>query len=1127
MAFAFSNAQNISGDLNHWNVSNVIYMNHMFAGSNTNLKISNWDVSQVQNMSSMFASGKVNYDISLWNVSSVSDFSYMFASELGSASDLSGWNVGSAVNMRSMFSESYFDMGNIENWDVSNVTNMASMFLNSTMIDFDLSQWNVGNVTDMRGIFSGESVGLSTDNYDNTLIGWSNLSNLKENVILGANAYYCRSAEAREKLIQLYNWNLADNGILEGCEEEPLNFQLRINAGGGATDDFLQDQNFSTGSTLDRPQTGLQDPFKSFRFSRTQEMSYDIPLQDGQYTVKLHFAELWFGATGGGSGEIGNRVFDVRIENELVEDNLDVYAQVGAQTVLTKTYQVDVADGNLNIYFSSLDEDGGSRHPIINAIEILGHQEAFEELVFETIPNLTTNISSVIDRNVIVSGGNQDEDFNFSISGQPIGISINPLTGKIQGTVSETAISGGVNKNGIHHVTVTVSQEGSTTQSTTFTWVIASPLCDWTELSDTNFKRFEGVSQKIGDKLYVFGGFNPSFKVVDDVEIYDTTNGEWSIGSKMPVALTHTAAVATGDEIWLVGGFAGDNPGVATDVVQIYNVLTDTWRMGPSLPREMGSGTVAMVEDKIYHFGGLLPDRQTVVGDHMVLDLTNESAGWSNLAPMPEARNHHSGIALNGIIYAIGGQVGHDGPRYDTRFVHAYNPATDEWTRMTDLARPRSHFKAGTTWHNGKIIITGGVENAKVIGDITQYDPSTNHWDEICRLPGNGLEEAAVQAFDNRLIVAGGRPITHSTTIIDQTISLPLSDNLMFAPMASAGEDFEVSTSDISLEAVGNDPDGGNVVYQWSQVSGPNTVNFDNVRSAQPNISGLTLGTYEFRVTVMDDENEIDFDIVAVEVTAESNFTLNINAGGTSTTYNDETFADDQYFDTGSTLDRPQTGLPEPYKTFRFSRSQQMGYTIPVPDGEYTVKFHFAELWFGATGGGAGGAGLRVFDVSLESNLVENDLDIYAEVGAEAMLVKTHTVNVTDGELNIDFDSRDEVGGQRHPVINGIEIIKRTSGSLASKKTSSEKYTENNLITLYPNQVSDVATLSFEELPSIRKVFIFDLMGRLVESYRPNHLENQNKLKIDVSGYQQGTYFVKLIDSSGQDYQKQMLVKRP
>ena len=52
-------------------------------------------------------------------------------------------------------------------------------------------------------------------------------------------------------------------------------------------------------------------------------------------------------------------------------------------------------------------------------------------------------------------------------------------------------------------------------------------------------------------------------------------------------------------------------------------------------------------------------------------------------------------------------------------------------------------------------------------------------------------------------------------------------------------------------------------------------------------------------------------------------------------------------------------------------------------------------------------------------------------------------------------------------------------------------------------------------------------MGRLVESYRPNHLENQNKLKIDVSGYQQGTYFVKLIDSSGQDYQKQMLVKRP
>ncbi|MEX0275615.1 MAG: BspA family leucine-rich repeat surface protein, partial [Flavobacteriaceae bacterium] len=152
-------------------------------------------------------------------------------------------------------------------------------------------------------------------------------------------------------------------------------------------------------------------------------------------------------------------------------------------------------------------------------------------------------------------------------------------------------------------------------------------------------------------------------------------------------------------------------------------------------------------------------------------------------------------------------------------------------------------------------------------------------------------------------------------------------------------------------------------------------------------------------------------------------FSLRINAGGMATTYDHNDFVADTYYDTGHTLDRPQTGLPEPYQTFRFSRSQVMGYDIPLENGEYTVNLRFAELWFGATGGGSGGVGSRVFDVNLEGQLAEDNLDIFAEVGADAMLVKTHTVTVTDGVLNIDFDAREEVGGERHPVINAIEIL--------------------------------------------------------------------------------------------------------
>ncbi|MDO6818430.1 LamG-like jellyroll fold domain-containing protein [Zobellia sp. 1_MG-2023] len=179
--------------------------------------------------------------------------------------------------------------------------------------------------------------------------------------------------------------------------DSDINFALRINSGGQATtykgDTFLADTYYDEGFTLNRPQTGLDDPFKKFRFSRSQVMSYNIPLKNGDYTVKLHFAELWFGATGGGSGGVGKRVFDVNLEGVLVEDNLDVFAQVGAETVLTKAYTVNVSDGQLEIDFSSLLLDGGVRHPIINAIEILGTQEEVEvppvaDSEDESIPDL-------------------------------------------------------------------------------------------------------------------------------------------------------------------------------------------------------------------------------------------------------------------------------------------------------------------------------------------------------------------------------------------------------------------------------------------------------------------------------------------------------------------------------------------------------------------------------------------------------------------------------------------------------------------------------------------------------------------------------------------------------------------
>ena len=103
--------------------------------------------------------------------------------------------------------------------------------------------------------------------------------------------------------------------------------------------------------------------------NRSTGFGYEIPLNNGSYTINLHFAEVWWGAPDGGTpGGAGNRVFSVAIENEALLMDFDISAEAGATTALIKTFVVDVNDGLLNLDFIT-DID----RPKISAIEIIGN----------------------------------------------------------------------------------------------------------------------------------------------------------------------------------------------------------------------------------------------------------------------------------------------------------------------------------------------------------------------------------------------------------------------------------------------------------------------------------------------------------------------------------------------------------------------------------------------------------------------------------------------------------------------------------------------------------------------------------------------------------------------------------
>lgn len=98
------------------------------------------------------------------------------------------------------------------------------------------------------------------------------------------------------------------------------------------------------------------------------------------------------------------------------------------------------------------------------------------------------------------------------------------------------------------------------------------------------------------------------------------------------------------------------------------------------------------------------------------------------------------------------------------------------------------------------------------------------------------------------------------------------------------------------------------------------------------------------------------------------------------------------------------TGVPAGQTAFE--------YKVPVPNGNYQVRLHFAEL-------NKTGAGQRVFDVKVENQTALNRLDIFAEAGgAGRALVRTLPAKVSDGVLNLAFVRQVE-----NAKVSGIEII--------------------------------------------------------------------------------------------------------
>lgn len=153
-------------------------------------------------------------------------------------------------------------------------------------------------------------------------------------------------------------------------------------------------------------------------------------------------------------------------------------------------------------------------------------------------------------------------------------------------------------------------------------------------------------------------------KATTRVDALNLTTGAWQRRHDMPAAFTHANAAVVRDTVWFAGGFEGDDPSPATARVWRWDPRNDVWSSGPPLPEPRGGGALVALGETLHYFGGFLPDRNTDSSDHWRLAIGDTS--WQRRAPLPNPRGHLSGVVLDGWIYAISGNAGHDPvPRRD------------------------------------------------------------------------------------------------------------------------------------------------------------------------------------------------------------------------------------------------------------------------------------------------------------------------------------------------------------------------------------------------------------------------------------------------------------------------------
>ena len=290
----------------------------------------------------------------------------------------------------------------------------------------------------------------------------------------------------------------------------------------------------------------------------------------------------------------------------------------------------------------------------------------------------------------------------------------------------------------------------------------------WEDLGDqTSTTLAQWPSRCVDDisMLWVIGGIDGGTAIAA-IQTYDTLNG-WQYITDLPTPCFAAAAAVINNKLYVIGGF--DASFNVINENQIYDIASDTWTTGTLPPSVRGGVAGGVYNDKMYIIGGSINSSFPTDCPTYCYDPSADTTGgtpWTQLTSCPREATG-AGMILGSFFYGTPGfeHIFVGGDYQGFRDMYMYTPSADTTGGSPWLAIGDMPFWGGTkdvsvVWNNEYAYFVGGDVYGFWSGVYTPYtiiyDIANNKWSYASKYLNTPMEGGAAGLMVDEIYSFGG-----------------------------------------------------------------------------------------------------------------------------------------------------------------------------------------------------------------------------------------------------------------------------------------------------------------------------------------------------------------------------------